>query len=162
MPMISSRYSFENVSRSKSLNLQTMKVQFRKTLQRCLLCCQVTLLFLAISCGDDDAPDPRDRFIGTYEVEEFIPPSATVYKTYEITISKSGKDMEIGNFPAFYVPWRATANGNTLTIPAQSFTQGSATLTVSGSGVFEDDKIGLSYELSGFASYSRECIAVKK
>lgn len=140
-----------------------MKVQFCKTLQQSLLCCKVTLLFLVISCGDDDdAPDPRDRFIGTYEVEEFIPPSATVYKSYEITISKSGQDMEIGNFPAFFVPWKATANGTTLTIPAQSFTQGSATLTVSGGGVFDDDKIALSYELTGFANYSRECIAVKK
>ncbi len=141
-----------------------MKVEFRKALKRSLLFCKITILLLVISCGDDDdnAPDPRDSFIGTYEVEEFIPPSATVYETYEITISKSGQDMEIGNFPAFFVPWKATANGNTLTIPSQTFTQGNATVTVSGGGVFDDDMIAFSYELTGFANYSRECIAVKK
>ena len=150
---------------SQSPNFRNaMNLKQHRTIVQMLFYCRIIVLFLAISCSDDDnGPDLREPFIGTYQVDEFIPPATTVSKSYEITISKgTGQDLKIGNFPGFFVPWKATVNGNTLTITQQSLTAGSATVTASGGGTFDNDILDFSYKIEGFANYDRDCVAIKK
>lgn len=139
----------------------------KKTRRSGLIGKVILLAFIAglvVSCGkDDDGPDERTPFLGTYTVDTFNVYSGDLTDTYDITISNgSGKDVNIDHFGFFKVPIRGTVSGNNLTIPSQTFTQDGITIEVSGSGKLENDVLTYTYTLTGFSNYSVNCIGTKK
>jgi hypothetical protein len=143
--------------KTKNENLSLIRVCILSSVILALCAVQLT------SCSDDDpGPDDRTKFLGKYDVEESPSDGADPDEFYEITISNSGSGIEIDNFRFFLVPIKATVNGMNMTIPSQSFTQGSATIEVSGSGVLADDVLYYDYTLTGFVNTTKFCYAVKK
>jgi hypothetical protein len=105
------------------------------------------LAVLLIGCSNDDGPDARDPFIGTYTMVDTNKDGDT--DTYNVTLSKaSGANIDISNFGDFLnVPLKATVNGSTLTIPLQNFTNpgAAAGLDISGAGTLSGDVITGTY-----------------
>lgn len=123
----------------------------------------VLLFLLAVTgCGDDEGPDDRTPFLGSYSVEESGSPTDAPDEFYEIQISNSGDGIEIDNFRFFLVPIKANVTGTSMTIPSQSFTQGIATIEVSGSGKLEDDVLTYTYTLTGYVNFTKYCVATRK
>jgi hypothetical protein len=91
-------------------------------------------------------------------------------ETYTLKIESSGdNNFQIKNFGGFMnVPVKATANGNSLTIPSQTFKNPNGnSLTVSGTGSLtskgkKDDTIIINYTVSGFANYSSDLEGVRQ
>ena len=142
-----------------------MKLKLFTTPKQIVACAPMILLtFFLYGCSDDDnGPDGRTPFYGTYAVEESDSPTESPDEFYEITISKAGEsELSIDNFRFFFVPIKATISGKNLTIKSQTFTQGNKTLEVSGSGVLENNVLTYTYTLTGFANFTEYCVATKK
>jgi hypothetical protein len=121
-------------------------------------------LFLASCSKDKDiVASPAAAFTGQYHVVDDT-------ETYTLKIeSKGGSNFQIREFGGFLnVPLNAVADGNTLNIPKQSFTNPSGkTLTVVGKGVLttkskKDDTITFQYTVSGFANYDGDFTGTRK
>ncbi len=128
----------------------------------------LTLFALALtSCSKDDEPvepDTRAQFVGEYAVEDISTGTGNEY-SYDVTISiGSGGDLEISNFgDVMNVPVKATAQGSSLTIKSQTFTNPSGKkLTITGSGSLANNVLTFTYTLSGFVDYSGNCKANRK
>ena len=128
----------------------------------------MTLLTLALTnCSNDDedqGPDTRPQFVGTYEVDDVSAGSGYVYE-YNVTISNgTSSDLQISNFgDIFNVPVKATVKGNNLTIPKQSFKNPSGkTIEVVGSGTISGDILIFDYTMKGYIDYVGNCTASKK
>ena len=112
-----------------------------------------------VSCSkkDSDVSIPSAPFAGNYLVVEDD-------ETYTLKIENTeGNNFQIREFGGFMnVPVKASANGSTLTIPAQTFTNPSGkSLTITGTGTLitkgaKDDTIKFTYSVSGFANYSSD------
>lgn len=115
----------------------------------------ITLALVSCSKKDSDVSVPSAPFAGNYLVVEED-------ETYTLKIENtSGNNFQIREFGGFMnVPVKASANGNTLSIPSQTFTNPSGkSLTITGTGTLitkgsKDDTIKFTYSVSGFANYS--------
>lgn len=122
-----------------------------------------TSFFLASCSKDKDMGTPVAPFAGQYLVVE---PS----ETYTIKIeNKGGNNFQISEFGGFLnVPLKATAEGNVLKIPSQTFKNPSGkSITVVGSGILstknsKDDSITFQYTVSGFANYNSDFTGTRK
>jgi hypothetical protein len=121
-------------------------------------------LFLASCSKDKDiAAAPGAAFAGQYQVVDDT-------ETYTLKVeSKGGNNYYIREFGGFLnVPLNATADGSTLNIPKQSFTNPSGkTLTVVGKGFLttkskKDDTITFQYTVSGFTNYDGDFTGTRK
>ncbi|MFO7257602.1 MAG: hypothetical protein DIU61_007905 [Bacteroidota bacterium] len=128
----------------------------------------VASLFMA-ACSDDDDKFSADveKAVGTYLVEDTAEWGDV--ESYTITIKKSsagGPHVEITNFgDIMYVPIKATITGKVFNIPAQTFSETSMTITISGEGGFEEDgTLGFQYiiEVDNGSILEHECVAVKQ
>ena len=124
----------------------------------------ITLALVSCSKKDSGAGDSTaGPFAGQYLVTDSD-------ETYTLKVeSAGGNEFQIKNFGGFMnVPVKATANGNVLTIPSQTFKNPNGhTLTVSGAGSLttkgaKDDTIIINYVVSGFANYSGDLEGVRQ
>ena len=82
-----------------------------------------------------------------------------------VTISKSGNGLEISNFgDIMYVPVKATIQGNTFTIPSQTFEGKSMTIVIDGRGTLNGNKLAFDYSIKTDDDYLLEhvCDATKQ
>ena len=128
-------------------------------------CLFIALLFLS-SCKDDDETTSPDvaKLSGTYNVSETN--KYDDVDTYTITIKKSkdgAANVEISNFGGFmYVPVKGAIQGNSFTIPSQTFTANS-TIKISGSGTLIGNELQFEYFMeSGGEVYPFICEAMKQ
>ena len=114
----------------------------------------VAVAVLASSCTFYDVEpryDGRDKFVGSYDVEEFSTTySETTY--YEMRITKSRYDREIwlDNFYAADIRVYATVSLNEVRIPFQ-IVDG---YEIEGSGSLYEDQLNLSYRVKDTYSHS--------
>ena len=129
-----------------------------------LLALSFSLLFASCSKDHDSSTTTSTAsFAGQYLVEDDN-------ETYTLIVtSKGGNNFQISEFGGFLnVPLNAVANGNTLNIPSQTFTNPSGkSITVSGSGKLstktkKDDTITFDYAVSGFTSYESNFEGLRK
>jgi hypothetical protein len=109
----------------------------------------VSMLFVACSKKDKVEGPPAAAFAGNYLVVDDN-------DTYILQIENTGgNNFEISEFAGFMnVPINATGSGNTLTIPAQTFTNSSGhSITISGTGALSGDDITFNYSVAGFVAY---------
>jgi hypothetical protein len=112
------------------------------------------------ACVDDNNAEPdlpgadRDKFVGNWLCKETI--TGTTPTTFTINIQKYGSNdsLVVYNFNNLGSPYYAywIVSGNSVTIPAQTITQ----VDISGTGIFNNSKINLSYNSDG-ESVSAEC-----
>ena len=118
----------------------------------------LSITLALVSCSKKDSGvggSTAGPFAGQYLVVD-------ADETYTLKVESTGdNNFQIKNFGGFMnVPVKATANGNVLTIPSQTFKNPNGhTLTVSGAGSLttkgkKDDTIVINYTISGFANYS--------
>lgn len=106
-------------------------------------------LITLTSCDKEDEnvrPDVA-KVVGTYAVTDTFENGEV--ESYSITISDS-KDggVEISNFgDIMYVPVKATINGSTVTVPAQTFKGKSMTIIISGNGNLSGDQLTFDYTI---------------
>ncbi|RDC64055.1 hypothetical protein [Adhaeribacter pallidiroseus] len=114
--------------------------------------------FLPACKNDKDEVMPVGAFAGKFVSED------SNNDTYTLTIEKKeGNQFIIHNFGGFmYVPINATASGNNLTIPAQTFKENNFELTLKGTGNLAGDSLQIHYEASGSANYDEDIWAVRK
>ncbi len=103
----------------------------------------ITVLMFAIvsltSCSDDDdGPNPDlAKAVGSYSVVDTDENGDVENYSINITNAKDG-GLEISNFgDIMYVPVKASINGNSFTVPSQTFKGKSMTIVVAGSGNIE-------------------------
>lgn len=124
-----------------------------------------SLLFLA-SCSknkDSNVSVPIPAFAGQYSVDDED-------ETYILKVeSTGGNTFRIKEFGGFMnVPINAVAEGNTLKIPSQTFTNPSGkSITIKGSGVLstksaKDDTITFQYSLTGYTEFDGEFSGTRK
>ncbi len=112
------------------------------------------VVVLASSCTFYDVEpryDPRDKFVGSYDVEEFSTTySETTY--YEMRITKSRYDREIwlDNFYAADIRVYATVSFDEIRIPFQ-IVDG---YEIEGSGSMYEDQLNLSYRVNDTFGHS--------
>ena len=120
--------------------------------------------FFFSSCSKDkDISSPAAPFKGQYLVVDDN-------ETYTLKIeSKGGNNFQIIEFGGFLnAPLKATAEGNTLKIPSQTFTNPNGKqLTIVGTGVLstknsKDDTIVFQYTVSGFTNYDGDFTGTRK
>jgi hypothetical protein len=128
-------------------------------------CLFLAALLLMGSCKDDDETSPDvAKLAGTYAVTETNMYDAVDNYTITIKKSKGGEtNIEINNFGGFmYVPVKGTIQGNSLTIPSQTFTANS-TIKISGSGTLIGNELQFEYFMeSGGEVYPFICEATKQ
>jgi hypothetical protein len=122
-------------------------------------------LFLASCSKDKDiVATPAAPFAGQYNVIDGN-------KNYTLKVeSKGGNNFQIHEFGGFMnVPINAVADGNTLNIRKQTFTNSNGnTLTIAGKGFLttknaKDDTITFQYAVSGnFANYDGDFTGTRK
>ena len=106
------------------------------------------LTFVLMGCEIDDVVrtvDPRDRFIGQYEVDEY---SLTydIQAFYRIDISalgRHGNEVLIDNFYGLDVAIQANASGSKVIIPFQVV----GGYEIDGVGVINGNEINFSYNI---------------
>ena len=129
-------------------------------------CLFIAALLLLSSCkddGDETSPDVA-KLTGTYAVSETNMYDAVDNYTITIKGSNGGTtNIEISNFGGFmYVPVKGTIQGNTLTIPSQTFTANS-TIKIAGSGTLIGNELQFEYFMeSGGEVYPFICEATKQ
>jgi hypothetical protein len=112
---------------------------------------------------DDVVPVQGAAFVGQYVV---VDPS----ETYTLQIdSKGGSNFQIREFGGFLnAPLNAVADGNSLKIPSQTFTNPSGkSITITGKGVLstkakKDDTIKFDYKVSGWQNYESDFEGTRK
>ena len=120
-------------------------------------------LVLSACSKDKDIAAPAASFAGQYHVVDDT-------ETYTLKIeNKGGNNFQIIEFGGFLnAPLKAVAEGNTLKIPSQTFTNPNGNkLTVVGTGVLstktsKDDMITFQYSVSGFANYNGDFSGIRK
>lgn len=124
----------------------------------------LSVSFILTSCSKDkDMGAPSTPFAGQYLVVDDT-------ETYTLKVeNKGGSNFQIIEFGGFLnAPVKAVAEGNTLKIPSQTFTNPNGNkLTVVGTGVLstknsKDDQITFQYTVSGFANYSGDFTGMRK
>ena len=128
----------------------------------------ILLSFTAVlaSCSkskDDVVPVQGAAFVGQYLV---VDPS----ETYTLQIdNKGGSNFQIKEFGGFLnAPLNAVADGNSLKIPAQTFTNPSGkSITITGKGVLstkakKDDTIKFDYKVTGWQNYEGDFEGTRK
>lgn len=129
----------------------------------------ITVLMFAIvtltSCSDDDdGPNPDiAKVVGSYSVVDTDEDGEVENYSINITKSKDG-GLEISNFgDIMYVPVKATINGNTFTVPPQTFNGKSMTIVVAGNGTMNANTLNFDYTIETDDDYLLEhsCIASK-
>jgi hypothetical protein len=122
-----------------------------------------SLLLASCSKDHDSASAPVAGFAGQYLVVDDT-------ETYTLAItSKGGSNFQISEFGGFLnVPLNAVANGNTLTIPSQTFKNPSGkSITITGTGVLstktkKDDTVTFQYAVTGFTEYESDFEGTRK
>lgn len=112
---------------------------------------------------DDTVPVQGAAFVGQYVV---VDPS----ETYTLQIdSKGGSNFQIKEFGGFLnAPLNAVADGNSLKIPAQTFTNASGkSITISGKGILstkvkKDDTVKFEYKVTGWQDYESDFEGTRK
>ena len=112
---------------------------------------------------DDVVPVQGAAFVGQYVV---VDPS----ETYTLQIdSKGGSNFQIREFGGFLnAPLNAVADGNSLKIPSQTFTNPSGkSITITGKGVLstkakKDDTIKFDYKVTGWQNYEGDFEGTRK
>ena len=120
-------------------------------------------LVLSACSKDKDIAAPAASFVGQYHVVDDT-------ETYTLKIeNKGGNNFQIIEFGGFLnAPLKAVAEGATLKIPSQTFTNPNGNkLTVVGTGVLstknsKDDTITFQFSVSGFANYSGDFSGIRK
>ena len=118
------------------------------------------------SCDNDDEPDftaDIAKVVGTYIVTDTDEDNEV--ETYTVNITKSGNGVEISNFgDIMYVPVKATVQGNSFTIPSQTFKGKSMTIIIDGQGTLSGDKLTFDYTIQTDDDYFLEhsCDATKQ
>lgn len=124
-------------------------------------------IFLA-ACNDDEDQFAAgvEKAVGTYSVEDTAEWGEVEY--YTITIKKSsegGPYVEISNFgDIMYVPIKAMISGDKFGIPAQTFSEKTMSITISGSGSFVGDTLEFDYtiEVDDGSILEHSCVAAKQ
>lgn len=119
--------------------------------------------FFFSSCSKDKDVAPANSFAGQYLVVDDN-------ETYVLKIeNKGGNNFQIIEFGGFLnAPLKAVAEGKTLTIPTQTFTNPNGNkLTIVGIGALttknsKDDTINFDYTVSGFANYEGDFSGTRK
>ena len=124
-----------------------------------------TLLLASCSKSKDDVvPVQGAAFVGQYLV---VDPS----ETYTLQIeSKGGSNFQIKEFGGFLnAPLNAVVDGNSLKIPAQTFTNASSgkSITITGKGVLstkekKDDTVKFEYKVTGWQEYESDFEGTRK
>lgn len=122
-----------------------------------------SLLFASCSKDNDSPSVPVAGFAGQYLVEDET-------ETYTLKIeNKGGSNFQIHEFGGFLnVALNAVANGNTLNIPSQTFTNPSGkSITITGTGTLstksvKDDTIKFEYSVTGYTSYESDFKGIRK
>lgn len=125
-------------------------MKFQLTFKMMLVCLLSSTVLFTTSCKKDETPD-RDKFIGTYNVNENC--TSGTY-SYSITISESSSDEDavvISNFGDYGINARADVNGDNLNI---NDTQDG--VTVSGSASINGSTLTIIYTAS-VAGFTDEC-----
>ncbi len=133
---------------------------FRNT---ALMILSLTVVFASCSKKDADLSAPVAAFAGNFTVTDDT-------ETYIMKVeTKGGNKFAIRNFGGFLnAPLNAVADGSSLTIPSQTFTNPNGNkLTIVGTGTLQtkatrDDTIVWNYSVSGFTSYSGEIVATRQ
>ncbi len=103
----------------------------------------VALMALS-SCRREDDPDPFDTFIGDYNVND----NCTGGQRYTLTLAKASNNrLIIVNLLDSELSFDATISGNTLTIPSQTKGDSNFSITVSGEGTVEGNRLTLDYDV---------------
>lgn len=149
------------LSETQIINQQ--KIMKRKILFLLFL----TPIMLVSSCKKDEAVDPRDSFVATYNVSEtWSNPNGTGTDSYQITITKSATDNSkiiVSNFADFGLTIDATVSGSSMTIPQQSVTIENSVVGASGSGSVSGNVLNFSYTLTGSSgNLNATCVATKR
>jgi len=98
---------------------------------------------------EDPGTDPRDKYIGTWTVQE----TGKKKLTYQVEITAdpfNSVQVLISNFYNFSIQPYAVATTNTLTVPTQSFA--SEGITVWGSGSYSNNTISWVYYVNDGAN----------
>lgn len=127
-----------------------------------LILLSFTLLLASCSKSKDDVPVQGGEFIGQYLVVES--------ETYTLRIdSKGGSNFQIVEFGGFLnKPLNAVADGNTLKIPSQTFTNPNGkSITITGKGVLstkakKDDTLKFEYKVTGWQEYESDFEGTRK
>src|SRR5688572_13166608 len=128
----------------------------------------ITVLMFAIvtlsSCSDDDnGPNPDiAKVVGSYSVVDTDEDGEVENYSINITQSKGG-GLEISNFgDIMYVPVKASINGNTFMVPAQTFKGKSMTIVVTGDGTLNGNTLNFDYTIDTDAVLlEHSCVASK-
>ena len=114
-----------------------------------LAMCVVFSLTLFSGCSDDDnggsKGDVRDSYVGTYSARySFVYQGVQIFDDYILTVTKSQTDENtiiMSNISDYnYVAARATVQGNSFSIPQQTF----IALGISGSGMLNGNTLTFS------------------
>jgi hypothetical protein len=133
-----------------------MKSSFKHLRNFSLLIISLSLTILSCSKnGDSVAPANTANYAGNYVVVDDD-------ETYTLQIeNKGGNNFQIREFGGFLnAALKAVANGSTLTIPTQTFTNPNGnSITITGTGNLttkdsKDDTITFEYTLSGFGAHT--------
>ena len=129
----------------------------------------ITVLMFAIvtltSCSDDDdGPNPDiAKVVGSYSVVDTDEDGEVENYSITITQAKDGS-LEVSNFgDIMYVPVKATINGNSFNVPAQTFNGKSMTIVVAGNGTLTGNTLNFDYTIETDDDYLLEhsCVASK-
>ena len=128
----------------------------------------ITVLMFVIvslsSCSDDDdGPNPDlAKAVGSYSVVDTDENGDVENYTINITNATDG-GLEISNFgDIMYVPVKASINGNSLTVPSQTFKGKSMTIVVAGAGTLNGNTLNFDYNIkTGDHLLEHSCVASK-
>ncbi len=120
-------------------------MKFSSTFKLLCFCLLSSTIMLSSSCKKDDPP-ARDKFIGSYQVNENCTSGTYSYSLSIVEAATSGDAVIIQNFGNFAstINVTATVNGDNLNFNA---TQDGVTLT--GSGSINGNTLTLIYQAAG-------------
>lgn len=110
------------------------------------------LLVLLAGCKDDEPVDPRDAFVGTFQMNgtcNFID-GTNSQDNYNLTISKSSDQTGIilANLINSAQNINATVSGNSFTITQGAITlSNGSTININGTGNLNENTLSLNYSL---------------
>ncbi len=125
-----------------------------------------TIFMTACSDDEDKFAASAEKAVGAYSVEDTAEWGEVEH--YTITIKRSsegGPHVEINNFgDIMYVPIKAIVSGDKFGIPAQTFSEKTMSITISGSGSFVGDSLSFDYtiEVDDGSILEHSCVATKQ